>query len=44
MLEPFHCDTLSQQVNKYNTAAPNVILCVIFSFKKSQSDFVCPSA
>lgn len=37
------CDTvtpiISQHVSKYNTAAANVILCVIFSFRKSQSDF-----
>jgi len=35
---------LSQHVNKCNTAAANIILSVIFSFKKSQSVFVCPSA
>lgn len=30
---------LSQHVSKYNTAAANVILCVTFSIRKSQSDF-----
>lgn len=37
------CTILHSHVNKYNTAAANVISCVIFPFKKSQSEFVCPS-